>query len=431
MKKIAALLLTIGLTITAFSQNRAPSLWLRPKESNNGDIIMNDVMVPKAGSTLYTYYSVLNWNAGADGGGYCGIQNHPDGRNIIFSIWDPSNKQKIVATTVSNGTKVENFGGEGTGLKSWNFTLSWKDDEWYTLVSRRWDSNGHTLFGFWIHYQTNNIWYHLVTMDFPMANIIFKPSNGAFIEDWMGNGQNMRKSFNKNGYKRTTAGKWVPFTTVNFSANLEAATSNWNKNYDAGVSNNAFYMQSGGSATTPSTGSTNTFSITLPAEPAKPVIDFNITAATPQKVSWTVPASSTPQFKYTIKINGAVVTSAIDLAARSATINAKAGSVLELTLEDILGRTLSKSITIVVSGIESEQAGIENWTLAPNPFKDQFTIIHSGSYSVQVFSTLGQLMLNQEADQNISIQAAHWPSGLYMVKVLQNKNSYSFKLLKE
>ena len=190
-------------------------------------------------------------------------------------------------------------------------------------------------------------------------------------------------------------------------------------------------MQSGGAATKPSTGSTNTFTITLPAEPAKPVIDFNITTATPQKISWAVPAASTPQFKYNIKINGTVATSVVDLTARSATINTQAGSVVELTLEDILGRTLSKSMTVVVSGIEDKDTGIENWTLAPNPFKDQFSIIHSGSFNVQVFSTLGQLMLNKEVDQNIYIQTAHWPSGLYMVNVLQNKNRYSFKLLKE
>ena len=431
MKKIALLVVAIEFSIAAFSQNRAPSLWLRPKESNNGDIIMNDVMVPKVGSTLYTYYSVLNWNAGADGGGYCGIQNHPDGRNIIFSIWDPSNKQKIVASTVSNGTKVENFGGEGTGLKSWNFSLGWKDDEWYTMVSRRWDFNGHTMFGCWVHYQTGNTWYHIVTMDFPMANIVFKPGNGSFLEDWMGNGEKMRKSFNKNGYKRTSVGKWVPFSTVGFSAVLEAATSKWNDHYDAGVSNNAFYMQSGGTATIPSTGSTNTFSITLPAEPLKPIIDFNIIAATATKISWTVPTSSTPQFKYTLKIDGTVATSAVDLAARSATINAKAGSVLELTLEDILGRTLSKTITVVVSGLEDEQAELENWMVSPNPFNNQISISHSGSYNLKVFSTLGQLLIEKEVDQTISIPTAQWPSGLYLVNVLQNQNNYSFKLLKD
>ncbi|MEC8225639.1 MAG: hypothetical protein VX010_05755, partial [Pseudomonadota bacterium] len=70
---------------TPGSIDRAPSVWLRFNDNAAGDIIMQDVYIPAKGLTPYTYYSVLNWNAGMEGGGYAGIQDHPDGRNFIFS----------------------------------------------------------------------------------------------------------------------------------------------------------------------------------------------------------------------------------------------------------------------------------------------------------------------------------------------------------
>lgn len=68
---------------------RAPSLALWYNDSEVGDILTQDVYVPAHGLTKHTYYCCLQWNAGMNGGGYCGIQDHPKGRNYIFSLWDP------------------------------------------------------------------------------------------------------------------------------------------------------------------------------------------------------------------------------------------------------------------------------------------------------------------------------------------------------
>ena len=84
MKKILLFLL---IPFTILSQNRAPSTWLRYEDNFHGDIIINTARV-KSPSPLYTYYCVLQWNAGMEGGGYLGIQEHPEGRNFIFSLWD-------------------------------------------------------------------------------------------------------------------------------------------------------------------------------------------------------------------------------------------------------------------------------------------------------------------------------------------------------
>jgi hypothetical protein len=126
----------------------------------------------------------LQWNAGAEGGGYCGIQEHPDGRNFIYSIWDPINSNDaITAPYTHSGTNIQNFGGEGTGLKSWNFNIGWETGQWYSFVSRPWDINQHTMFGFWVLNYTDNIWYHIVTMDFPVMGVRFNSNTGSIIED--------------------------------------------------------------------------------------------------------------------------------------------------------------------------------------------------------------------------------------------------------
>ncbi|HEY8400662.1 MAG TPA: hypothetical protein VIK89_05335 [Cytophagaceae bacterium] len=121
-------LLLYGPVQTFAQSGAAPSSHLYYSGGNtSSDIWMNSVLVPI--TTTYTYYSVMGWNTGQEGGGYCGIQDHPNGRVFIFSLWDPSNRLPIVGVHKGPGTQIENFGGEGTGLKSWNFTLGWETNK--------------------------------------------------------------------------------------------------------------------------------------------------------------------------------------------------------------------------------------------------------------------------------------------------------------
>ena len=142
MRKMTIKLAVVGMLSSWSAQantveDRAASIWFNFNDVGRGNTIMQDVYVPSNGLTKYTYYSVLNWNAGMEGGGYAGIQDHPDGRNYIFSIWDPRSSSKpIVARYLGHGTESENFGGEGTGLKTWNFDLGWQANQWYTLWQR-------------------------------------------------------------------------------------------------------------------------------------------------------------------------------------------------------------------------------------------------------------------------------------------------------
>ena len=66
-------------------ENAAPSSHMVYNDANfPGDILINEVRVPKKGEAMYTYYEALGWAGKA--AGYAGIQAHPRGHNYIFSI---------------------------------------------------------------------------------------------------------------------------------------------------------------------------------------------------------------------------------------------------------------------------------------------------------------------------------------------------------
>ena len=220
--------LLIGIFLLASNnlnaQNSALSIHLAAKDNFSGDIIMKTLNVSH--KTLYTYYCALMWNVGGEGGGYCGMQNHPSGNNFIFSIWDPiSSNEPIRSAYTGPGTGVLNFGGEGTGLKSWNFELGWAEGHDYQLVARSWDVDNHSYFGYWVHDISSENWTHLVTMDFPVAGVKFNTTTGSFLEDWSSSGSNMRKVYQKDGYKRKLNGDWAPFDDMHFSINTNDISS--------------------------------------------------------------------------------------------------------------------------------------------------------------------------------------------------------------
>mgnify|MGYP003323503497 CR=1 FL=1 len=67
-------------------ENAAPSSHMVFDDNFDGDILINEVRVPKNGEAMYTYYETLGWRGGA--AGYGGIQVHPKAHLYIFSIWD-------------------------------------------------------------------------------------------------------------------------------------------------------------------------------------------------------------------------------------------------------------------------------------------------------------------------------------------------------
>ncbi len=302
-KQVLSYIIWLAAGAGLFAQNRAPSCWLTYQANYPGDIIINTLRVA-APSPTYTYYCAMQWNAGGEGGGYCGIQEHPDGRNYIYSIWDPlSSDEAITAAYRGEGTEVENFGGEGTGLKSWNFALGWETGRWYSFVSRAWDRGQHTMFGFWVYDHGDSLWHHLVTMDFPVEGVRFNTSTGSFIEDWYGNGWEQREVHHRQAWKRRVSDKmWFPLTQAYFRrVSPDDGAANYIDNYDGGVGDGYLFMKSGGT-TTPATNTSGTWltlSNNASAPPFSPPhldrVDVSIDGDS-LSLSWATDSAGAPQF---------------------------------------------------------------------------------------------------------------------------------------
>ena len=303
------------LAIPAAAQDSAPSSHMVFDDAFPGDIIVNEVRVPADGVAMNTYYEALGWRGKA--AGYAGIQVHPRSRLFIFSIWDhKAHAAPIKAVHQGPGTEVVGFGGEGTGLKSWNFDLGWSDDVWYTLVSRCWPVGDHTHFGFWARAADSGKWTHLVTMDVA-ANAMFEGATDAFIEDWSNTGKHARTTHLRGGWKRKPSGEWYPFRSANYSVNswdLEPGKRSyhyrrrWNGGVAADDTGKYYFMTSGGEATSPKVANPSRHSVPRreksPAFPKVKLVDASRVTTDDGgfKLEWTTDPTSAPPFAYRIHL---------------------------------------------------------------------------------------------------------------------------------
>ncbi len=301
---------SVSTTITVIAgQNAAPSSHLVYDDASfDGDILINEVRVPKHGEAMYTYYEALGWGGGA--AGYAGIQAHPKAHNYIFSIWDHNtHTEPIKAVHRDPDTKIEKFGGEGTGLKSWNFELGWDTDTWYTLVARCWPVGDHTFYGYWVRSDKTKEWTHMVTMDVAAKDAYFKGGNDSFIEDWLETGKNARTTHLRNGWKRRIGGEWHAFGSARYSVNSwdlnEGKRSfNFKTNWDGG--GEYYFMTSGGVDTKPTSTNPSRHSITrTEKKPGYAPIKISSGMVKPTgdgklEARWELDPKSLPQFSVTI-----------------------------------------------------------------------------------------------------------------------------------
>ena len=308
--------LFLATHIATGGENAAPSSHMVFDDNFDGDILINQVRVPKDGEALYTYYETLGWSGKA--AGYAGIQAHPKARNYIFSIWDhKEHAAPIKAVYHGAGTKTEKFGGEGTGLKSWNFDLGWETDVWYTLVLRGWPVGDHTYFGYWVRSGKTGEWTHLVTMDVAVKDANFRGGTDAFIEDWLETGVNSRTTHLRRGWRRKLDGSWFPFSSGRYSVNkwdLDPGKRSYNfrTNWDGGVAEDEtgpyYYMIAGGKETKPTAEnpSRHTIERTEKAPDFEPIkiSSGKVEALAGGKlgVSWEIEKKALPQFSYEVKV---------------------------------------------------------------------------------------------------------------------------------
>jgi len=307
----------LSFPLVGFSgQNAAPSSHLVFDDNFAGDIILNEVRVPGNGEAKYTYYETLGWRGHA--AGYAGIQAHPKGHNYIFSIWDhKSHAAPIRAVYRGAGTITEKFGGEGTGLKSWNFVLGWETDTWYTLALRYWPVGDHSFFGYWVRNGRTGQWTHLVTMDVAAKQALFHGGTDAFIEDWLETGVKSRTVHYRGGWKRKISGEWFAFGRGRYSVNswdLEKGKRSFNfkTNWNGGVSRDKtgsfYFMTAGGRNTVPTTQNPSWHEIKRGAvKPDHEPIAIQSARFTrvedKLKVLWENDSSTLPQFGFTVTVS--------------------------------------------------------------------------------------------------------------------------------
>ncbi|MDP6447159.1 MAG: DUF3472 domain-containing protein [Pirellulaceae bacterium] len=315
MNRSVATALVLLLSVASFArgQNSAPSSHMVFDDKFAGDIIVNEVRVPRSGHAMYTYYEALGWRG--KGAGYAGIQVHPRAHNFIFSIWDnKSHTAPIRAVHRGPGTETQKFGGEGTGLKSWNFELGWKTDVWYTLVARSWSVDKSTHFAFWSRAGDTKQWTHLVTMAVALPDAKFEGATDAFIEDWLNTGAKLRTTHLRNGWKRSLDGKWKAFEAGRYSVNywdLDKGKRSYNYRtaWNGGVTRDDggpfYFMTAGGKETKPTTENPSRHELARKEkEPAFRPLRIATATGVPKEgqvlVSWTVDPTAAPQFAYEI-----------------------------------------------------------------------------------------------------------------------------------
>ncbi|MCB9283887.1 MAG: DUF3472 domain-containing protein [Lewinellaceae bacterium] len=445
-KPTVFLLALLFVSFSLAAQNRAPSLYLNYQDHEQGDIIINTLRVASP-SPLYTYYCGLLWNGGQDAGGYCGMQEHPEGRNFIYSLWDPiSSNDPIEADYAHPETELANFGGEGTGLRSLNFGIGWETGQWYSLVSRAWSTGDqYTYFGYWVFDQSNQIWHHLVTMKYPVPDLKFNTGTSSFIEDWLGNGQEARTIHHQNGWKRKTAdNSWIPFDETYFDRVYpDAGTVNYIENYDGGVVDNEYYFMTSGGTTMPVTNEDDVL-LYLPVnatEPGFPTGELDYLLLDEENdnliISWDVVDSLSPQYSYHLRIYDNAQLSGSPLVAldvikphfRNDTVDISNLTdsqeyFVQFYTTDIFDHESAAEVIPFVKGAtvgvdpEGSDRGV---SLFPNPVEDKLNLLFEEpikTAAVQILTLdgqlVGQITVEDTKEATLSIDA---PSGLYLLKV--------------
>jgi hypothetical protein len=73
-------------------------------------------------------------------------------------------------------------------------------------------------------------------------------------------------------------------------------------------------------------------------------------------------------------------------------------------------------------------------TAYPNPFTNQFTLklVSNSEASIQIFDINGRLVANQVVNESYDVELGqNLTSGVYLVRVEQNNETKSFKMIKK
>ncbi|TKC08335.1 DUF3472 domain-containing protein [Pedobacter polaris] len=215
--------------------------------------IYQEILVPKGGDPLATYYMSLGFYRG-----YMGIQtNSTTERRVLFSVWDSKDAENDKSITkqdfvsfVDKGktTMINSFGNEGTGGQSYVKTAGWKTGEPIKFIMNvKALDNNSVLLSAWYKLE-GQAWNYVATWRAPKEHRMFDGFY-SFLENFgYTNGQLRREAYYYNAWgKEAATGKWINFNKVSFS-NTDGKVGQ-RIDFEQGVSAkfaDRFYMSSGG-----------------------------------------------------------------------------------------------------------------------------------------------------------------------------------------
>ncbi len=195
-----------------------------------------------------SYFMVCGFNHG-----YFGVQelSGPDDKVVLFSVWDPGDQndpksvpadRRVEVLAQAQDVRIGRFGNEGTGAQCF-YKLKWQVGQTYRFLVTAQVEKPKTAYSAFVWLDETSEWKLLAT---------FRTLTGgdslrglySFIEDFRRDGRSpkeTRKATFGNGWVKTERDEWVALTKARFTA--DATPLN---NIDAGVSNNRFWLATGG-----------------------------------------------------------------------------------------------------------------------------------------------------------------------------------------
>lgn len=382
------------------------------------DMIMNTINVTKSADS--TYFGIMDWNCyQLDGevatakirGGYCGFQQDKGyiTRSGSVTLWDADLPYSFEEACDSFRYSFSPS-GDMEGLST-SYHCDYAESYWYTIVSRVWNEDGNSKFGFWYLDHTNEFWLHAVTYVYPSKSLVFENKVSSFIDDFAKVGVPSKSSTMILGpaVTRTLDGAW------NVKKSAEAFGTYGNNNFSANTAKGAFVLSLGGAANSAGTVSIDASSSdfftasNIKSYLFEPLSISSISYAD-DVLNWDILINRLPQFswKYSVKD---LSTNEVVLSASNISSNDREAEILftkngtyeiTLTLTDIFDNVVDTSFIQKITDKESEPEEIScldmlnGFTLQPTgvnievPVEKEYSIVE-----LKIVDKEGNIAVNQ------------------------------------
>ena len=382
------------------------------------DMIMNTINVTKSADS--TYFGIMDWNCyQLDGevatakirGGYCGFQQDKGyiTRSGSVTLWDADLPYSFEEACDSFRYSFSPS-GDMEGLST-SYHCDYAESYWYTIVSRVWNEDGNSKFGFWYLDHTNEFWLHAVTYVYPSKSLVFENKVSSFIDDFAKVGVPSKSSTMILGpaVTRTLDGAW------NVKKSAEAFGTYGNNNFSANTAKGAFVLSLGGAANSAGTVSIDASSSdfftasNIKSYLFEPLSISSISYAD-DVLNWDILINRLPQFswKYSVKD---ISTNEVVLSASNISSNDREAEILftkngtyeiTLTLTDIFDNVVDTSFIQKITDKESEPEEIScldmlnGFTLQPTgvnievPVEKEYSVVE-----LKIVDKEGNIAVNQ------------------------------------